>query len=404
MNAHWGVKDGHLVASRLLKYHSPARSERASSQRSIRNEPPMRGTDSYSESLFTTVKLEDFVPANHPLRPIRTWVNEALARMDVKFSAMYEADIKGGRPRIAPEKLMRAMLLQVLYSVRSERQLVEQIQYNLLVRWFVGLAIEDTVWNHSVFSKNRDRLIEHDAVTDLFNATVEMADKCGLLPGEHFSVDGTLIQAWASHKSMRRRDGSDDGRPPEDWRGEPRSNDTHQSTSDPESRLYRKSNAAPAPPNYLGHVLTDNRNGQMVNVQASAADGTAERAVAAQMLAEVTAPGKRVTVGADKAYDTKGFVKACRQLNVTPHVAQNTGRIGGSAIDGRTTRHPGYQISQRKRKRIEQCFGWGKVIGPIRQVMVQGLDRVEQLLTLTMAAHNLTRMRTLVNPRPQYAQ
>jgi transposase len=204
----------------------------------------MRGADSYNESLFSTVRLEDFVPANHPLRPIRVWVNEALAAMDAKLSAMYEADVKGGRPSIAPEKLMRAMLLQVLYSVRSERQLVEQIQYNLLFRWFVGLAIEDAVWNHSVFSKNRDRLIEHDAVTELFNATVEMANQRGLLSGEHFSVDGTLIQAWASHKSMRRKDGSDCDRPPEDWHGEPRSNDTHESTSDPESRLYRKSQAA----------------------------------------------------------------------------------------------------------------------------------------------------------------
>jgi transposase len=364
----------------------------------------MRGSDSYNESLFTTVKLEDFVPANHPLRPIRAWVNDALAKMDAKFSAMYEADIKGGRPSIAPEKLMRAMLVQVLYSVRSERQLVEQIHYNLLFRWFVGLAIEDTVWNHSVFSKNRDRLIEHDAVTDLFNATVEMADKRGLLSGEHFSVDGTLIQAWASHKSMRRKDGSDDGRPPEDWHGEPRSNDTHESTSDPQSRLYRKSNAAPALPSYLGHVLTDNRHGLVVNVQASPADGTAERDVAAQMLAGVAGPGKRVTVGADKAYDTRGFIKACREINVTPHVAQNLKRNGGSAIDGRTTRHPGYEVSQRKRKRIEQCFGWGKLIGPIRQVMVQGLDKVDQLLTLTMAAYNLTRLRTLAQLRPQCAQ
>src|SRR5664280_2845887 len=303
----------------------------------------MRGADSHSESLFTTVKLEDFVPADHPLRPIRTWVNEALAKMDVSFSAMYEADIKGGRPSIAPEKLMRAMLLQVLYSVRSERQLVEQITYNLLFRWFVGLAIDDTVWNHSVFSKNRDR----------------------------------LIQAWASQKSMRRKDGCDDGRPPEDWRGERRSNDTHQSTSDPESRLYRKSDAAPALPSYLGHVLSDNRHGLVVNVQASASDGTAERDVAAQMLAVVAKPGKRVTVGADKGYDTQGFIKACRDINVTPHVSQNTRRNGGSAIDGRTTRHVGYEISQRKRKRIEQCFGWGKLIGPMRQVMVQGLDKVD---------------------------
>jgi len=344
------------------------------------------------------------VPANHPLRPVRTWVNEALAKMDCKFSAMYEADIKGGRPSIAPEKLMRAMLLQVLYSVRSERQLVEQIQYNLLFRWFVGLAIEDPVWNHSVFSKNRDRLIEHDAVTELFNATVAMADKRGLLSGEHFSVDGTLIQAWASHKSMRRKDGSDDDRPPEDWRGQPRSNDTHASTTDPDSRLYRKSHAAPALPSYLGHVLTDNRHGLVVNVQASTSDGKAERDVAAQMLVDFAKPGKRVTVGADKAYDTGGFVKACRAINVTPHVAQNTKRIGGSAIDGRTTRHPGYDVSQRKRKRIEQCFGWGKLIGPVRQVMVQGLDKVDQVLTLTMAAYNLTRLRTLAQLRPQCAQ
>lgn len=302
----------------------------------------MRGADAYNEALFSTVRLEDFVPLNHPLRPIRVWVNEALAAMNAKLSAIYEADIKGGRPSIAPEKLMRAMLLQVLYSVRSERQLVEQIQYNLLFRWFVGLAIEDTVWNHSVFSKNRDRLIDHDAVTELFNATVEMANKRGLLSGEHFSVDGTLIQAWASHKSMRREDGSDSDRPPEDWRGDPRSNDTHESTGDPESRLYRKSQAAPALPSYLGHVLTDNRHGLVVNVQASTSDGTAERDVAAQMLADVAALGKRVNVGADKAFYTKGFVKACREINVTPHVAQNLNRNGGSAIDGRTTRHPGY--------------------------------------------------------------
>ena len=364
----------------------------------------MRGADAYNEALFSTVRLEDFVPAKHPLRPIRQWVNDALGKMDTKFSAMYEADVKGGRPSIAPEKLMRAMLLQVLYSVRSERQLVEQIQYNLLFRWFVGLAIEDMVWNHSVFSKNRDRLIEHDAVTDLFNATVAMAEQRGLLSGEHFSVDGTLIQAWASHKGMRRKDGSDDGRPPEDWRGQPRSNDTHESTSDPDSRLYRKSHAAPALPSYLGHVLTDNRHGLVVNVQASLSEGTAERDVAAQMLADVAAPGQPATVGADKAYDTRGFVKACRRIGVTPHVAQNLNRVGGSAIDGRTTQHAGYAVSLRKRKCIEQCFGWGKVIGPIRQVMVQGLDKVDQLLTLTMAAYNLTRLRTLAQLRPQYAQ
>jgi transposase len=363
----------------------------------------MRGADRYTEALFSTVRLEDFVPSNHPLRPVRAWVNEALAKMDCKFSAMYEADIRGGRPSIAPEKLIRAMLLQVLYSVRSERQLVEQISYNLLFRWFVGLAIDDSVWNHSVFSKNRDRLIEHDAVTDLFNETVEMAHQRGLLSGEHFSVDGTLIQAWASHKSIRRKDGSDDGRPPENWHGEPRSNETHQSRTDPESQLYRKSQAAPAQPSYLGHVLTDNQHGLVVNVRASQSDGYAEREIAEQMLADVAEPGKRVTVGADKAYDTRGFVKTCRAMNVTPHVAQNSRRIGGSAIDGRTTRHAGYAISQRKRKCIEQCFGWGKTVGPLRQVMVRGLKKVDQLLTLTMAAYNLTRLRSLGEMRPQLA-
>ena len=214
----------------------------------------MRGADAYNEALFSTVKLEEFVPQTHPLRPIRKWLNEALAQMDAKFSAMYEADVKGGRPSIAPEKLMRAMLLQVLYSVRSERQLVEPIAHDLLLRGFVGLAIEDAVCATAVFSNIRDRLIAFDAVTDWFNATVEMADKRGLLSGEHFSVDGTLIQAWASHKCVRRKD----GRPPEDWHGDKRSNATHATTRDSESRLDRKSSAAPALPSHQGHVLIDN--------------------------------------------------------------------------------------------------------------------------------------------------
>jgi transposase len=364
----------------------------------------MRGSDGYNENLFSTVRLEDFVPADHPLRPIRAWVNEALVKLDERFSAMYEADVKGGRPSIAPEKLVRAMLLQVLYSVRSERQLVEQINYNLLFRWFVGLAIEDAVWNHSVFSKNRDHLIEHDIVIALFNTTVDMAQAKGLLSGEHFSVDGTLIKARASHKSVRRKDGSDDGRPPEVWRGERRGNETHESKTDPESRLYRKSNAAPALPSYLGHVVTDNRHGLVVNVQATQANGTAERDAALAMLRESVGHSRRITVGADKAYDVRGFVKACRTINVTPHVAQNLTTNGGSALDARTTRHIGYELSQRSRKRIEQCFGWGKVIGPMRQVMVRGLYKVDHLLTLTMTAYNLTRLRTLVHLRAQCAQ
>ena len=299
----------------------------------------MCGSDGYNESLFSTIRLEEIVPANHPLRPIRQWFNDALRQLDTKFSSMYEPGVKGGRPSIAPEKLMRAMLLQVLYSVRSERQLVEQISYNLLFRWFVGLAIEDTVWNHSVFSKNRDRLIEFDVVTDVFNATVNQAHHEGLLSGEHFSVDGTLIQVWASHKSIRRKDGGDDDRSPDDWHGESRSNATHASSTDPDSRLYRKSNGVAAQWCYLGHVLTDNRHGLVVDVCASQANGRAEREQAAQMLEGVASSGKRVTVGADKNYDTRGFVAQCRQLNIPPHVARNTRRIGGSAIDHRTSRH-----------------------------------------------------------------
>jgi transposase len=329
---------------------------------------------------------------------------DALEQMHARFSAMYEAEIKGGRPSIAPEKLMRAMLLQVLYSVRSERQLVEQIHYNLLFRWFVGLSIDDAVWNHSVFSKNRDRLIEHDAATTLFNATVEMAEQRGLLSGEHFSVNGTLIQAWAGRKSLRRKDGSDDGRPPEDWRGEPRSNETHESKTDPQAKLYRKSNAAPALLSYLGHALTDNRHGLVVNAHASPANSIAERDSAARMLHDASRGRRPITVGADKNYDTRGFVQACRELGVTPHVAQNINRNGGSAIDGRTTRHRGYAISQVKRRCIERCFGWGKTVGPIRRVMVRGLDKVDALFALTMAAYNLTRMRSLAQPCPQAVQ
>ena len=267
----------------------------------------------------------------------------------------------------------------------------------------MGLAIEDTMWNHSVFSKNRDRLIEFDAVTELFNATVEMAAKKGLLSGEHFSVDGTLTQAWSSHKSVRRKDGGDNDRPPENWHGHKRSNTTHASATDPESRPYRKSSEAPAQLSYLGHVLTDNRHGLVVNVRASTADGFAERDVAATMLGDVARADGRVTVGADKGYDTRSFVKAWRDMKVIPHVPRNTRCTGGSAIDGRTTRHGGYAMSQRRRKCIEQCFGWGKTIGPTRQGMVRGLDKVDQLLTLTMAAYNLTRLRSLAALRPQAA-
>lgn len=356
----------------------------------------MRGSDGYSEQLFTQIRLEEFVPPTHPLRPIRQWVNEVLASMNERFNAMYEADIKGGRPSIAPEKLLRAMLLQVLYSIRSERQLMEQIHYNLLFRWFVGLSVDDRVWDHSVFSKNRDRLIEHDAVVMFFERTVEMAHKRGLLSGEHFSVDGTLIQAWAGHKSFRRKDDHDAGGPSGNWHGEKRSNQTHQSRTDPQARLYRKSGATGAILCYQGHVLTDNRHGLVVDAKASLANGRAERESAIDMLARVPVRAARATVGADRAYDAGDFVSSCREHGVTPHVAQNLSRR--SAIDARTVRHAGYGISQKKRKCIEQCFGWAKQIGPMRQVMVRGLRKVGQVLTLTMAAYNLVRLRALLVP------
>lgn len=355
----------------------------------------MRGADTFTESLFSVVRLEEFVPQDHPLRAIREWVNEALADMDELFARMYQANHLGGRPSIAPEKLLRAMLLQVLFSVRSERQLMEQVQYNLLYRWFIGLAIEDRVWDASVFSKNRERLIASDVVVELFNRTVETAERRGWLSGEHFSVDGTLIQAWAGHKSFKRRDGSDGDGPKADFKGERRVNDTHVSSTDADARLYRKGNTG-AELRFMGHVLNDNRHGLVINARATVADGHAERAAATHMLrdAAAAAPGREITVGADKGYDTSDFVADCRELKVTPHVAQNTtGRA--SAVPAEVASSAGYAISQRARKRIEQVFGWGKTVGRLRQVMVRGLAKVDQVVMLTMATYNLVRMRTL---------
>ena len=364
----------------------------------------MRGADGLQESLFTVAKLDDFVPADHPLRSIRTLVNESLRRLNSLFNMIY-AD--RGRDSIAPEKLMRALLLQVFYSIRSERQLMEQMRYNLLFRWFVGLSLEDTVWNHSVFSKNRDRLFENEVIESFFTEVMRRADRQGLLSKEHFSVDGTLIQAWASQKSFRPKDGSDDQTPngggrnaQADWKGKPRSNDTHASTTDPEARLYRKSNNTASILSYQGHVLMENRSGLVVSAVVTHADGTGEREAAIRMLDCVPGTHSK-TVGADKAYDTADFIAACRQRNVTPHVAQNEERRGGSAIDQRTTRHEGYRISQVIRKRIEEHFGWGKTVGQIRQTVFRGIQRVDQQFKLTMTASNLTRMARILFEVPQ---
>ena len=366
----------------------------------------MRVTDGMQESLFTVAKLEDFVPLDHPLRAIRVLVNEALGRLNGLFNEIYA---EGGRASIPPEKLMRALLLQVFYSVRSERQVCEQLSYNLLFRWFVGLAIDDAVWDHSVFSKNRDRLLEHAVVEAFFTEIMGLADAKGLLSKEHFSVDGTLIQAWASHKSFRPKDGSDDQTPSgpgrnaqADWKGKPRTNDTHESSTDPDARLFRKSHNTASILCYQGHVLMENRSGLVVGAVVTHADGTGERAAALAMLD--TVPGAQAkSLGADKAYDTQDFVAACRARNVTPHVASNDTRRGGSAIDARTTRHPGYAVSQTMRKRIEEHFGWGKTVGRIRQTVYRGMRRVDQHFKLTMTASNIVRIARIVNAAPQGA-
>lgn len=363
----------------------------------------MRGLDEMQEPLFSTVKLEDFVAADHPLRQVRQLVNDALKRLNGLFSEIY-AD--NGRASIAPEKLLRALLLQVFYSVRSERMLMEQMNYNLLFRWFVGLAIEDEIWDHSTFSKNRDRLLEHEVVEAFFTEVMRVADKQGLLSREHFSVDGTLIQAWASHKSFRSKDGSDN-EPPKggrntdtDWKGKRRSNETHESITDPEARLFKKSKGSPSILCYQGHILMENRSGLVVGAMVSHADGVGERMSALRLLDCV--PGRHAkTLGADKAYDVRDFVSDCRARNVTPHVARNDARQGGSAIDGRTSRHVGYGISQVKRKRIEEHFGWGKTVGKLRQTVYRGIKRVDQHFKLTMVASNLTRMVRILTAVPQ---
>jgi len=356
------------------------------------------------EGLFTLAKLDDFVPPDHPLRAIRVLVNEALGGLNELFNSIY-AD--SGRASIAPEKLLRAMLIQVFFSVRSERQLMEQVRYNLLFRWFVGLAIDDEVWDHSVFSKNRDRLLEHAVVERFFTEVMRLADQRKLLSKEHFSVDGTLIQAWASHKSFVPKEGGDPGaggssggrNAEKDWKGKPRSNETHASTTDPDARLFRKGQAQAAILAYQGHVLMENRSGLVVGAVVTHADGFGERAAALAMLDTLPGKGSK-SVGADKAYDTRDFVAACRRRRVTPHVASNATHQGGSAIDGRTTRHATYRASQVVRKRIEEHFGWGKTVGRIRQTVYRGLERVDQHFKLTMTASNIVRMARILVGQP----
>ena len=353
----------------------------------------MRGADYQQSGMFSYLSAERRVPEDHPLRAIRAMVDVALRNMGAQFDAMYA---QVGRPSIAPEKLLRALLLQVLYTVRSERMLMEQLNYNLLFRWFVGMNIDDPVWDVTVFTKNRERLLAGGVASTLFAEVLAQARSRALLSSEHFTVDGTLIEAWAGHKSFKRKDGSDQqppddpGNPTVDFHGERRSNATHQSTTDPEARLAKKGAGKEAKLSFAGHVLMENRNGIAVNGCVTLAEGRAEVEAAVAMVEEL--PGQhRVTVGGDKAYDTKEFVQEMRDHQVTPHVALKATTI----IDARTTRHPGYAISQQKRKRVEEIFGWLKTVGGLRKTRHRGVERVGWMFTFALAVYNLVRMRNL---------
>lgn len=394
----------------------------------------MRGSDERNETLFSYVNLEERVPARHPLRLIREIVNAALARLDGAFAKLYAAE---GRPSIAPERLLRATLIQILFSVRSERQLMEQMQYNLLFRWFVGLGIDDAVWVPTVFSKNRDRLLTTDIARQFLAAILADKAVAPLLSDEHFSVDGTLIQAWASMKSFQPktaagaeppasgdagpgRDGgasapepatgdgegpNQDARAPAtetpvtgrnaevDFHGQKRSNETHASLTDPEARLYRKGPGKEARLCFMGHALMENRNGLVVDACLTQADGHAEREAALALIEPRADRPGRITLGADKGYDAEDFVNELRSMNVTPHVAA---KVTGSALDGRTTRHEGYAVSQRIRKRIEEVFGWGKTVGPLARTMLRGIERVGAQFTFAVAGYNLARLPKLL--------
>jgi transposase len=358
----------------------------------------MRGTDHQQSHVFSYLSPESRVRKDHPLRTMRTMVDEVLSRLSPQFDRMYASE---GRRSIAPEKLLRAQVLQMLYSIRSERLLMEEIDYSILFRWFVGLNLDEEVWDATVFTKNRDRLLEAEVAKLFLAEVVEQAREKGFTSDEHFTVDGTLLEAWAGAKSFQRKDGknppsSDDdpSNPSVNFHGERRSNRTHESKTDPEAKLARKSEGKEAKLSYSGNLLVENRNGLIVNAMVWEANGTAERDTALVMLEQI--PGqRRLTVGGDKGFDTADFVAECRHMQVTPHVAQNHKRSGGSAIDERTTRHEGYGISQRKRKRIEECFGWLKTIALLRKVRHRGLFKVDWVFTFACAAYNLVRLRNL---------
>jgi len=357
----------------------------------------MRGSDNGQQKLFSYISVEERISDEHPIRFLRVAVDKILSELSTDFDDLYSA---GGRPSIPPEQLLRALLLQILYTVRSERQLMEQLNYNLLFRWFVGLNMDDPVWDPTTFSKNRDRFLDGDIAAKFFSLVLGLAKEAQLLSNEHFSVDGTLLESWTSHKSFVPKDDGNKPLPPGgkdtdvNFRGETRSNETHQSTTDPESRLFKKSKGSPAKLCYMGHAVIENRNGIVVTATTTQATGTAERDAAQEMVAKLSG-SRRITLGADKNYDTKDFVRALRKLNVTPHVSQNnTNRE--SAIDERTTKSPGYQISVRKRKRIEQVYGWLKTVGGFRKLRFVGLNKVDWMFQYALSAYNLVRIGNLL--------
>ena len=358
----------------------------------------MRGDDLHQDGMFSYISPERRVPQDHPLRPIRKMVDQILVELSPRFKKLYS---NTGRPSIAPEKLLRALLLQILYSVRSERMLMEQLDYNMLFRWFVGLSMDDEVWDATTFSKNRERLLKGDIAESFFQRVLDQAREYGLLSDEHFTVDGTLVEAAASLKSFKKT-GGEDQHPPDDpgnptvnFHGEKRSNKTHQSTTDGDALLCRRGTGKEAKLSYAGHLLMENRNGLAVNAEATQATGTAERD-AGVVFARKIGGRSRVTLGGDKNYDTYEFVASVREANVTPHVAQNSHRHKRSAIDQRTTRHAGYGISQRRRKRIEEIFGWLKTVGLLRKLRHRGIAKVRWIFKFAVAAYNLVRIRNLM--------
>lgn len=356
----------------------------------------MRGVDNKTEALFTYVTPESFVPKDHPLRAIRKMADEALAGMHKLFDSIYASS---GRPSIPPEKLLKAQLLMILYSIRSNRQLVEQIHYNFLFRWFLGMALDEKIWDHSSFSKNSERLIGSEVAAVFLSRVLDQAKRKRLLSQEHFTVDGTLIEAWASIKSFKPKD-PEDGPPSAggknasvDFKGKKLKNDTHGSVTDPDAKLYRKGPTKEAKLAYLGHTLMENRNGFIVETTVTLAGSKQEREAALEMIGRRPRTSRRITLGADKGYDTKAFIQELRDRNITPHIARNDGNH--STLDGRTTRHQNYHLSQKIRKRIEEGFGWMKTVGRLRKTMYRGVEKIGMQLNLHAVAYNLVRMANL---------